>query len=45
MFACLSAATSGGATAVADGPAVLSALPAELVQRFEREGWMLDPQL
>jgi alpha-ketoglutarate-dependent taurine dioxygenase len=42
MFACLSAATSGGATAVADAPAVLSALPAELVQRFEREGWMLD---
>ena len=41
LFACLSAATSGGATGVADAPAVLGALPADLVQRFEREGWML----
>jgi alpha-ketoglutarate-dependent taurine dioxygenase len=41
LFACLTAPTSGGATAVADAPAVLDALPAELVQRFEREGWML----
>ena len=41
MFACLTAPTSGGATAVADSPAVLDALPAELVERFEREGWLL----
>ena len=42
LFACLSAATEGGATAVSDSPTVLEALPAELVGRFEREGWMLD---
>jgi len=41
LFACLRAADHGGATAVADSPAVLGALPADLVQRFEREGWML----
>jgi alpha-ketoglutarate-dependent taurine dioxygenase len=41
MFACLSAPTEGGATAVSDSPTVLSALPAELVMRFERDGWML----
>ena len=41
LFACLSAPTSGGATAVADSRAVLNALPAELVARFERDGWML----
>jgi alpha-ketoglutarate-dependent taurine dioxygenase len=41
LFACLSAPTQGGATAVADAPTVLDALPAELVDRFEREGWLL----
>ena len=41
LFACLSAPTSGGATAVSDSRAVLNALPAELVARFERDGWML----
>ncbi|MGH3780295.1 MAG: TauD/TfdA family dioxygenase [Pseudonocardiaceae bacterium] len=41
LFACLSAATAGGATAVADSPTVLDALPTELVERFEREGWLL----
>ena len=41
LFACLTAPTAGGATAVADAPTVLAALPAELVARFEREGWML----
>ena len=41
LFACLTAPTAGGATGVADGPTVLSALPADLVARFEREGWML----
>ncbi|MFE0044556.1 amino acid adenylation domain-containing protein [Streptomyces albireticuli] len=41
LFACLKAPTGGGATAVADAAAVLKALPAELVGRFEREGWLL----
>ena len=41
MFACLTAPASGGATTVSDSPTVLGALPADLVQRFEREGWML----
>jgi alpha-ketoglutarate-dependent taurine dioxygenase len=41
LFACLRAATSGGATPVADSAAVLEALPAELVRRFERLGWLL----
>ena len=41
LFACLSAPTAGGATAVADAPTVLEALPTELVSRFEREGWLL----
>lgn len=41
MFACLSAPTDGGATAVADSPTVLAALPPGLVDRFEREGWLL----
>ncbi len=41
LFACLTAATVGGATGVADSPTVLRALPAELAGRFEREGWVL----
>ena len=41
MFACLTAPAAGGATPVADGSAVLDALPAELVERFDREGWLL----
>jgi alpha-ketoglutarate-dependent taurine dioxygenase len=41
MFACLDAPADGGATAVADSQAVLDALPADLVERFEREGWLL----
>jgi alpha-ketoglutarate-dependent taurine dioxygenase len=41
LFACLTPPTAGGATAVADSPTVLDALPAELVARFEREGWLL----
>jgi alpha-ketoglutarate-dependent taurine dioxygenase len=41
LFACLTAPVGGGATAVADAPTVLRALPAELVSRFEREGWVL----
>jgi alpha-ketoglutarate-dependent taurine dioxygenase len=42
LFACLSPAASGGGTALADAAAMLGALPADLVQRFEREGWILD---
>ncbi|WP_086562748.1 TauD/TfdA family dioxygenase [Streptomyces africanus] len=42
MFACLEPPVEGGATAVADATEVLHALPAELVDRFAREGWLLD---
>jgi alpha-ketoglutarate-dependent taurine dioxygenase len=41
LFACLTAPTDGGATTVADAPTVLEALPSSLVERFEREGWLL----
>ncbi|WP_080422993.1 TauD/TfdA family dioxygenase [Burkholderia ubonensis] len=41
LFACLAAPTGGGATLVADSTAVLRSLPTELVERFERLGWML----
>jgi alpha-ketoglutarate-dependent taurine dioxygenase len=41
LFGCLSAPSRGGATAVADSPTVLEALPADLVARFVRDGWML----
>jgi len=41
LFACLEAPSQGGATAVADSTRVIEALPAELVERFEREGWLL----
>lgn len=41
MFACLEAPTRGGATAVSDAPTVLGALPADLVRKFENEGWVL----
>ncbi|MEW6302604.1 MAG: TauD/TfdA family dioxygenase [Verrucomicrobiota bacterium] len=41
LFACLTAPTTGGATTVADSPAVLDALPADLVKRFDQEGWLL----
>ena len=41
LFACLTAAASGGATPVADSAAVLDALPADLVERFEQAGWLL----
>ncbi|MFJ7205956.1 amino acid adenylation domain-containing protein [Streptomyces sp. NPDC098789] len=42
LFACLTAPDSGGVTGVADSADVLQALPAELVARFEAEGWRLD---
>jgi alpha-ketoglutarate-dependent taurine dioxygenase len=41
LFACLSAPTRGGATAVSDSPTVLDALPEDLTERFERYGWLL----
>jgi hypothetical protein len=41
LFACLAAPTDAGATPVADSPTVLHALPTELVERFERVGWLL----
>ncbi|AEW95048.1 MULTISPECIES: TauD/TfdA family dioxygenase [Streptomycetaceae] len=41
MFGCLTAPASGGATAISDAAAVLAALPAELVERFETHGWLL----
>src|SRR3954447_22412602 len=37
----VSAPPRGGATGVADAAAVLAALPSPLVERLEREGWML----
>ncbi|MFD5937821.1 non-ribosomal peptide synthetase [Streptomyces griseus] len=42
LFACLTAPASGGVTGVADSADVLEALPAELVARFEAEGWLVD---
>ena len=41
LFACLTAPADGGATPVAESPAVLRALPSTLVERFERVGWLL----
>jgi alpha-ketoglutarate-dependent taurine dioxygenase len=41
LFACLRAPANGGETGVADSPTVLAALPTELIERFEREGWLL----
>jgi alpha-ketoglutarate-dependent taurine dioxygenase len=41
LFACLGEPTSGGITGLADAAAVLAALPAGLVERFERSGWLL----
>src|SRR5437867_4212091 len=41
LFACLAAPTAGGATPVANASTVLDALPAKLVERFERLGWLL----
>ncbi len=41
MFACLSGPTAGGAIGVADSPTILEALPSELAERFEQEGWLL----
>ncbi|MFD2422732.1 TauD/TfdA family dioxygenase [Amycolatopsis pigmentata] len=42
LFACLTAPAEGGVTGVADATTVLEALPADLVDRFTRHGWLLD---
>jgi alpha-ketoglutarate-dependent taurine dioxygenase len=41
LFACLEAPSVGGVTGVAEARTVLDALPADLVRRFEDEGWLL----
>ena len=41
LFACVTPPTAGGATALADAGDVLDALPADVVQRFDRDGWLL----
>jgi len=41
LFACLVPPAGGGATTVADSPAVLQALPTGWVERFEQLGWLL----
>ncbi|MET8012169.1 TauD/TfdA family dioxygenase [Streptomyces sp. NPDC005271] len=41
VFACVTPPSGGGVTAVADARAVLRDLPAGLVERFERHGWLL----
>lgn len=41
LFACLTPPAQGGVTGVADSTAVLEALPADLVDRFTRQGWLL----
>jgi alpha-ketoglutarate-dependent taurine dioxygenase len=41
LFACLVAPTGGGETPVADAANILNALPVDLVERFERLGWLL----
>lgn len=42
LFACLTPATTGGATGVADAATVLEALPEDLVRHCEEDGWMLE---
>lgn len=41
LFGCVEAPPEGGAIATADAAKVLKALPSDLVDRVEREGWML----
>jgi len=42
VLACRTAPVVGGATGVADAASVLAALPPDLVERFERIGWLLE---
>jgi alpha-ketoglutarate-dependent taurine dioxygenase len=41
LFCCLAAPDEGGATTVADVRRILAELPADLVGRFRRHGWLL----
>jgi hypothetical protein len=41
LFACLVAPRGGGATPLADAANVFDALPRDLVERFDRDGWLL----
>ena len=41
QFACVTPPSQGGATGVADSPSVLRALPKDLTERLETEGWLL----
>src|SRR5687767_11752512 len=41
LFACLTAPTQWGATPVADSATLLQSLPTQLIERFERAGWLL----
>jgi len=41
LFACLVAPRRGGATPLADAANVFDALPRDLVERFDRDGWLL----
>lgn len=41
LFACLQAPSTGGVTGVADSHAVLDAIPPDILERFENEGWLL----
>lgn len=41
VLGCLAAAPAGGRTGLVDAQRLLAALPAGLVARFEREGWLL----
>ena len=42
VLVCRTATATGGATGLADATSVLAALPADLVDRFERTGWLLE---
>jgi alpha-ketoglutarate-dependent taurine dioxygenase len=41
LFACLQAPGTGGVTGLADARAVLNAIPQDIVERFESQGWLL----
>ncbi|MFG3578679.1 TauD/TfdA family dioxygenase [Micromonospora chersina] len=41
LLGCLAAPRVGGRTGLADAERVLAALPADVVERFERDGWLL----
>ncbi|MBB5803635.1 alpha-ketoglutarate-dependent taurine dioxygenase [Saccharothrix ecbatanensis] len=41
LYACLSAPLSGGATTLADATTMMSRLPADIVAKFEKLGWIM----